>query len=77
MIDESLKEILDFNRRAFNQKDRLEYLISTIRGEFIRKYYMNIFKDISAATASRDLKKGVELELFQKIGDKNKTKYNL
>ena len=38
---------------------------------------MNIFKDISSATASRDLKKGVELNLFEKIGEKNKTIYLL
>jgi Fic family protein len=38
---------------------------------------MEIFKDISGATASRDLKKGVELKLFKKTGDKNKTKYSL
>ncbi len=35
------------------------------------------FKDISGATASRDLKKGAELNIFRKIGDKNKTRYHL
>jgi len=29
---------------------------------------MNVFKEISTATASRDLKKGVELGLFDKEG---------
>ncbi|RMH64552.1 MAG: Fic family protein, partial [Calditrichaeota bacterium] len=43
--------------------------------KFTRKDYMNIFKDISTATASRDLKKGIELKLFKKEGKKNKTKY--
>jgi Fic family protein len=38
---------------------------------------MDIFKDISSATASRDLKKGTELDLFEKIGEKNKTIYRL
>ena len=37
----------------------------------------NIFKDISAATASRDLKKGTELKIFEKIGKLNKTIYKL
>ncbi len=39
--------------------------------------YMDIFKDISSATASRDLKKGAELNVFEKIGEKNKTIYCL
>jgi len=38
---------------------------------------MDIFKDISSATASRDLKKGVEINLFQKLGERNKTIYRL
>ncbi len=33
---------------------------------------MDIFKGISSATASRDLKKGVEFNLFEKIGEKIK-----
>jgi hypothetical protein len=36
---------------------------------------MNTFKDISSATASRDLKKGIDLQLFEGIGKLNKTKY--
>jgi predicted HTH transcriptional regulator len=38
---------------------------------------MNIFKNISSATASRDLKKGIELNMFKSIGEANKTKYTL
>jgi len=45
--------------------------------EYTRKNYMDVFKDISSATASRDLKKGTELGLFEKIGEKNKTMYRL
>jgi Fic family protein len=36
---------------------------------------MKVFKDISSATASRDLKKGVELGYFNKEGEVNKTVY--
>ena len=60
-----------------NEKDRLEYYVSLNKTEFTRKDYMDIFKDISSATASRDLKKGAELGLFEKIGEKNKTIYRL
>jgi len=38
---------------------------------------MNVFKDISASTASRDLQKGVERKLFFKTGNKNMTLYHL
>ena len=75
VIDKSLDELLDFNSRTLTEKDRLEYFLSLNKREFTRKDYMEMFKDISGATASRDLKKGVELNLFEKIGDKNKTRY--
>lgn len=77
VIDRSLNELLNFNNRTFTKKDRLDYFVSLHKTEFTRKEYMNVFKDISSATASRDLKKGVELDVFYKIGEKNKTKYRL
>ncbi|MFV9484895.1 Fic family protein [Christiangramia sp. ASW11-125] len=77
VINKSLDELLDFNSRTLNEKDRLEYFVSLNKREFTRKDYMEVFKDISAATASRDLKKGVDLKLFKKIGDKNKTRYSI
>ena len=76
-IDISISELLNFNNRTLNEKDRLEYFSSLNKIEFTRKDYMGVFKDISPATASRDLKKGVELNLFEKIGKMNKTKYKL
>jgi Fic family protein len=75
VIDSSINELLNFNNRTLTEKDRLEYFSSLNKSEFSRKDYMDIFKDISSATASRDLKKGVDINLFQKIGEKNKTKY--
>lgn len=75
VIDTSLDELLDFNSRTLTGKDRLEYFLSLNKREFTRKDYMVVFKDISGATASRDLKKGVELQLFKKEGDRNKTRY--
>ena len=75
VIDVSISELLNFNNRTLNEKDRLEYFVSLKKTEFTRKDYMDVFKDISSATASRDLKKGSELNLFKKIGEKNKTMY--
>ena len=77
VIDKSLDELLHFNSRTLTEKDRLEYFLSLNKKEFTRKDYMEAFKSISAATASRDLKKGVESKLFKKLGDKSKTRYKI
>jgi Fic family protein len=75
VIDESLKSLLNYNNRILRDIDRLDHFITLGIKEFTRKEYMNIFKDISSATASRDLKKGVVLNLFEIVGTLNKTKY--
>lgn len=75
VINNSLGELLNYKNRTFTDLDRLEYFIKTGVKEFSRKDYMNVFKDISTATASRDLQKGVELKHFKKTGTLNKTKY--
>lgn len=77
IIDISINELLMYNNRTLTQKDRIEYFISQNFKVFTRKDYMNVFKDISSATASRDLKTGLELNLFEKSGDKNKTIYKI
>lgn len=77
VIDIALAGLLSFNNRTLNETDRLEYFISLNKDEFSRKDYMNIFKDISSATASRDLKKGLELNILKKTGELNKTKYRV
>jgi len=77
VIDTSISDLLKYNNRTLNEKDRLDYFISLNKSEFTRKDYMDIFKDISSATASRDLKKGLEIGIFEKIGERNKTKYRL
>jgi len=75
VIDKSLEELLNYNNRILTDRDRIDYFISLGITEFTRKDYMNVFKDISTATASRDLKKAVELNLLEKIGEKNQVKY--
>ena len=75
VIDDSLFKMLDFKSRILNTEDRLTYFSELNKTEFSRKDYMNVFKEISSATASRDLKQGVELGLFEKEGDKIKTIY--
>jgi len=75
VIDQSLESILTYNNRILKDTDRLEHFISLGIKSFTRKDYMNVFKNLSSATASRDLKKGVELNMFKSIGNKNKTEY--
>ena len=77
VIDDSLFKMLDFKSRILNTEDRLTYFSELNKTEFSRKDYMNVFKEISSATASRDLKQGVELGLFDKEGDKTKTIYRI
>jgi Fic family protein len=77
VIDDSLNTMLDVKSHILNTEDRLTYFSQLTQNEFSRKDYMNIFKEISSATASRDLKKGVELRLFKKQGDKTKTIYRI
>jgi len=75
IILKSLEQTLSLGNRVLKQIDRLNYFIELNKNEFTRKEYMNTFKNISSATASRDLMKGVELKLFTKEGEKNKTRY--
>jgi Fic family protein len=75
VIDKSLEGLLNYNNRILKDIDRLEHFINLGIREFTRKDYMNIFKDIASATASRDLRKGVELNMLEIVGSQNKTKY--
>jgi Fic family protein len=75
IIDSSLNELLSFNNRLVTDIERINYFISLVKFEFSRKDYMNVFRNLSSSTASRDLKKGVDLNLLTRIGDKNKTIY--
>jgi Fic family protein len=77
IIDQALKQLLGGANNTMGQKDRLEYFVSKSESKFTRKDYLLTFKNISSATASRDLSKGVELNVFKKHGDKNKTFYTI
>ena len=75
VIEKSLESLLNYNNRVLKDVDRLDYFLKLGVKEFNRKEYMNIFKDLSSATASRDLKKGMKLNMFESVGNLNKTKY--
>jgi Fic family protein len=77
IIDASLDDLLSFSNRPLKRSDRLTYFKSLRKESFSRKDYMEVFKEISTATASRDLQEGVNLGVFKKEGDKRKTIYKL
>ncbi len=74
-VNESLEELLKERSGPISGQDRINLFLSNCKTEFSRKDYMNYFKTISSATASRDLQFAVELGLIKKFGDKNKTTY--
>ncbi len=77
-IDESLQNLLKIQTPNLTPKDRIDYFVTIYQNQtFTRKDYLNIFKNISSATASRDLKYAVENKLIAKDGDKRTTLYKL
>lgn len=77
VIDSSLNDVLDYNQRIMSTEDRLAYYLEQTISPFTRKDYLSVFKELSTATASRDLKLAVDLGLITKAGDKAKTVYSL
>lgn len=75
IIDSSLSELLKSSGKKLSEEDRINIFIENNQTEFTRKDYMNYFKNISSATASRDLKNAVENNLILKNGDKKTTIY--
>lgn len=75
IIDFSLSELLENSIRKLNENERLELFVENKPTEFTRKEYMKYFSEISSATASRDLKNGVEKRIIEKKGDKKTTVY--
>ena len=76
IIDESLEELLTTQNINLTSSDRIVLFkeISEPKS-FSRQEYMRHFKDISSATASRDLKEAVDKGILVKIGDNRMTRY--
>lgn len=76
IILESLKELLNIQNVSLTNIDRLNLFKSIVKSDyFTRKEYLKNFREISSATASRDLKFGVDNGLIERLGDKNTSKY--
>lgn len=76
VIDEALENLLKSQNFSVGQKDRLILAKDLFNVDsFTRQEYLRFFKKISTATASRDLKYGVDEGYLEKAGDKRLTKY--
>jgi len=76
VILESLKELLSIQNISLTNIDRINLFKSIVNeADFARKDYLKNFREISSATASRDLQFAVERGILEKSGFKNSTKY--
>jgi hypothetical protein len=57
LIQQSLYELLESDTKKLDGTERLEVFLEQSSDMFSRKEYMKFHKELSSATASRDLKK--------------------
>jgi Fic family protein len=75
-IDQALAEQLQERRLPLSADERIKIFRAHIgKNEFSRKNYLEFFKNISAPTASRDLKVAVDKKMLIKHGDKRTAIY--
>lgn len=76
IIDKALEELLTTQPAHLTGMDRIKLYQSVIKEkEFARREYMQYFKDISASTASRDLREASDKGILVKTGDGRNTVY--
>ena len=76
IIDKALEELLTTQPTHLTGVDRIKLYQSVVKEkEFARREYMQHFKDISASTASRDLREATDKGILVKTGDGRKTMY--
>ncbi len=76
IINASLEDLLQTQKASSTQQNRIEIFKDIIGTDvFSRKEYLRHNKDISSATASRDLKNAVENGVLLKTGNKRLTQY--
>lgn len=73
----SLTALYDGQNANLKTQDRIDKFADLIGvKKFSRKDYLQSFKQISSATASRDLRWAVEHKILKKSGDKRQTTYS-
>lgn len=75
IIHTSLSGLLESCRKSIRPMDRIRYFYNLGLSGFTRKDYMLVHKNISTATASRDLDLGVETGFFTRHGSHNQSIY--
>jgi cell filamentation protein, protein adenylyltransferase len=76
VIFDSLEELLATQNSTLTDKERLSLFKAFIGvSNFTRKDYLRNYKEISTATASRDLREGVAKGILKKSGDKRNATY--
>ena len=76
IINDSLEDLLTNQNVNLTSDDRIIFFKEKKGSDsFTRQDYMRQFKDISSATASRDLKDAVDNGILEKTGDKRTTQY--
>jgi Fic family protein len=72
----SLAELVDNQRDNFIETERLTYFLGQMDvAEFTRKDYLKMFPKISTATATRDLRKGVDNGVLNRNGNDRQSSY--
>lgn len=78
VIKQSLEDLVTNQSSIKTDNQRIIYFVENFdKKEFVRKDYLLMFKNISTATASRDLKRGIEINMWQKSGNDRLTKYKM
>lgn len=76
IILKSLIDLLNIQNVSLSNMDRIGLFKPLIKNDFFtRKEYLKNFREISSATASRDLRFALDNGLIEKTGDKNTTRY--
>jgi Fic family protein len=72
----SLEELVGIQRENLTDLDRLYYFLEQNSApDFSRKDYLKMFPKISTATATRDLRTGVEMEILYREGEDRLARY--
>lgn len=76
VIFEALNDLLQSQNRTLSAEERILIFQDVIKDKiFSRKDYLSNYKEISTATASRDLKNAVKQNILVKFGENRLTKY--
>jgi Fic family protein len=76
IINIALEDLLKTQNHTLTGTDRISIFMDFIGNElFTRQDYLRRNKEISTATASRDLKEAVDNKIIEKEGEKRLTKY--